>query len=118
MKGPPRDPVVALGSECCRCQVLLLVGGLLGVDKGHTGAGQDVESEVAAAFDPVVVLFGQDGSDEADRGVAVGEDADDIGAEGIRSRRFRDPAGTISARGTPLTGMERKRRWRRSDAAS
>jgi hypothetical protein len=26
------------------------------------------------------VLFGQDGADEADEGVAVGEDADDVGS--------------------------------------
>jgi hypothetical protein len=30
------------------------------------GAGEDVESEVAAAFGPFVVLFGQDGADEPD----------------------------------------------------
>ena len=38
------------------------------------------EAEVAAAFDPFVVLFGEDGSDEADEGASVGEDADDVGA--------------------------------------
>jgi len=41
----------------------------LGVGEGEAGAGQDVEveAEVASAFDPVVVLLGQDGSDEADQ---------------------------------------------------
>jgi hypothetical protein len=39
-----------------------------------------VEGQVAAAFDPLVVLFGQHGADEAGDGVAVGEDADDVGA--------------------------------------
>lgn len=41
---------------------------------------RNVQAEVAAAFDPFVVLFGQDGADEADEGVAVGEGADDVGA--------------------------------------
>jgi len=44
-----------------------------------SGAGQDVEAEVAPPFDPVVVLRGQDGADEADQGVAGWEDADDVG---------------------------------------
>jgi hypothetical protein len=36
--------------------------------------------EVAAAFDPIVVLFGEHGADEADYGVAGGEDANEVGA--------------------------------------
>jgi hypothetical protein len=36
-------------------------------------SGEDVESEVAAAFGPFVVLLGEDGSDEADDAGAVGE---------------------------------------------
>ena len=48
--------------------------------EGDARAGQNVEAEVAAAFGPFVVLFGQDGADEADEGVAVGEDADDVGS--------------------------------------
>jgi len=49
---------------------------------GEDGAGscQDFEAEVAALFGPLAVLFGQDGADEADDGVAVGEDVDDVGA--------------------------------------
>jgi hypothetical protein len=47
---------------------------------GGAGAGEDVESEVAAAFGPFVVLFGQDGAGEADQGIAAGEDSDDVGA--------------------------------------
>jgi hypothetical protein len=39
-----------------------------------------IESEVAAAFGPFVVLLGQDGADEADDRAAVGEDPDDVGA--------------------------------------
>jgi hypothetical protein len=44
------------------------------------GAGEDVESEVAAAFGPFVVLFGEDGADKADDRATVGEYADDVGA--------------------------------------
>jgi len=51
-----------------------------GGGEGDAGAGEDVEAEVAAAFGPFVVLFGQDRADEADQGVAAGEDADDVGA--------------------------------------
>jgi len=54
---------------------LLSDGGVDGV-----GAGQDVESEVAAAFGPFVVLLGQDGAEESDDAGSVGEDADDVGA--------------------------------------
>jgi hypothetical protein len=43
-------------------------------------AGEEVESERAPAFGPVVVLLGEDGADEAEQGVAVGEDADYVGA--------------------------------------
>jgi hypothetical protein len=55
-----------------------VVGPLLasaGVD--GLGAGEDVESEVAAAFGPFVVLFGEDRAAEPDDRAAVGEDADD-----------------------------------------
>ena len=42
--------------------------------------GEDVEAEVAARLDPFVMLFGQDGADEADKRVTVGEDTNDISA--------------------------------------
>ena len=42
------------------------------------GAGQDVQAEVAAAFGPFVVLLGQDRPDQADDGVAVREDTDNV----------------------------------------
>ena len=42
--------------------------------------GEDVEAEVAAGLDPFVMLFGQDGADEADKRVTVGEDTNDISA--------------------------------------
>ena len=43
------------------------------------GACQHVQAEVTPAFDPVVVLLGQDGADQADQGVASGEDTDHVG---------------------------------------
>jgi hypothetical protein len=58
-----------LGAECWDG----VGGGLLGdVVGGVAGAGEEVEAEVAAAFGPFVVLFGEDCADEADQGVAVG----------------------------------------------
>ena len=45
-----------------------------------SGFAEDVQAEVAPGFGPFVVLFGQHGADEADQRVAVGEDADDVGA--------------------------------------
>jgi hypothetical protein len=65
------------GAERLEFACHLRVGG--GGREGDAGPGQDVEAEVAAAFGPFVVLFGQDGSDEADQGIAAGEDPDDIG---------------------------------------
>ncbi|NUL60353.1 hypothetical protein F7P83_08175 [Brevibacterium luteolum] len=40
------------------------------------GACEDVESELATAFYPFVVLLGQNGTDEADNAGSVGEDPD------------------------------------------
>ena len=48
-----------------------------------SGFAEDVEAEVAAGFDPFVVLFGQHGTDQADERGAVGEDTDDVGARRI-----------------------------------
>jgi len=45
------------------------------VELGHRGFG-----EVAAGDSPLVVLVGKDGADEADGGVVVGEDPDDVRA--------------------------------------
>lgn len=47
--------------------VLELVGGL--------ALFEGVQAEVAAALSPVVGLLGQDGADQADDGVPVGENA-------------------------------------------
>ena len=60
---------------------------------GDAGSGEDVEAEVAAAFGPFVVLLGQDCADEADEGVAVGEDADDVGPAAYF--RFRRSCGLL-----------------------
>jgi hypothetical protein len=46
---------------------------------GFTAGGEYFGSRVAAGFGPFVVLLGQDGADEADDGVAAGEDTDDVG---------------------------------------
>src|SRR4029453_19107791 len=72
-------PGAVSGGSCCGLQ-----GGQVGGDGGGggrgAGLGEDVQAEVAAAFGPFVVLFGQDGADEADQGIPVGEDADHVGA--------------------------------------
>ena len=52
------------------------------------GAGEIVESEVAAALGPLVVLLGQDGADQANDGGSVGANADDVGAAAV-SRLWR-----------------------------
>jgi hypothetical protein len=50
------------------------------VDADGPCAGEYVQAEVAAAFDPFVVLLGQHGTDQPDDRGAVGEDADHIGS--------------------------------------
>jgi hypothetical protein len=50
------------------------------LDEVKTAAAEDFGSHVAPLLDPFVALLGQDGADEADDGVAAGEDADDVGA--------------------------------------
>src|SRR3712207_3383838 len=86
IRRPPRStlfPYTTLFRSERRDGHLLGGGGGVGVRAGEgsdAGAGEDVEAEVAAAFGPFVVLLGEDGADEADEGVAVGEDADDVGA--------------------------------------
>jgi hypothetical protein len=53
--------------------------------------GEDVEAEVAAAFGPFVVLLGQHGADEADQGIAAGEDPDGSCPSECPSRAARSP---------------------------
>ena len=61
-------------------------GHLLSRARGLVGNGsdarplEDLQSEIAATFDPLVVLLGEHRADESDQGVAVREDADDVGA--------------------------------------
>jgi len=67
-----------LGAE--RLEVGVGVHLLLGcLDGREAGLGEGFEAEVAAAFDPVVVLLGEDGADESDERTSVREDADDVG---------------------------------------
>jgi hypothetical protein len=47
---------------------------------GDAGPGEDVEAEVAPTLGPLAVLLGQHGSDQAYQGVAIREDAHDVGA--------------------------------------
>lgn len=54
-------------SGCVWMAVLELVGGL--------ALFEGVQAEVAAVLSPLVGLLGQDGADQADDGVPVGEDA-------------------------------------------
>ena len=82
--------------EWCICSVILgrlcgegveCGGGVLLFGVGFADAacvGEGVEAEVAALFGPFVVLLGQDGADEADDRVPVGEDAHDVGGGGSR----------------------------------
>jgi hypothetical protein len=56
---------------------------LIGFGRGGvvtTRTGEHVETEIAAPLDPLIVLHGEDGSDEADQRGAVGEDPDHIGS--------------------------------------
>ena len=55
----------------------LLGFGVLG--EVRAALGEDVEAYVAAHLSPFVVLFREDGADDADQPGAVGEDADDVG---------------------------------------
>jgi hypothetical protein len=64
-----RSVCCILSRECGGCHDLAFVGVI--VDLGESAFGVDVDSEVAATFGPLV-LFGQDGADEADEGGLVG----------------------------------------------
>ena len=47
---------LTLGGECGR-RGGVVIGELVGAGECRAGSGEDVESKVAAAFDPFVVLF-------------------------------------------------------------
>ena len=49
-------------------------------DQVQAAFAEDVEAEVAASFCSFVGLFGEDGADETNDRVAVGEDADRVGS--------------------------------------
>jgi hypothetical protein len=53
-----------------------LFAGLGVVDERHAAPGEDIEADVAASRSTRRVV-GEDGADEPDQGLAVGEDADD-----------------------------------------
>ena len=53
---------------------------MIGVGGVDSALGQDVQADVAAHLGPFVVLLGQDRTDQADQGIAAGEDPDDVGA--------------------------------------
>ena len=103
------------------------------------GAGEDVESEVAAAFGPLVVLLGQDCANQPDDRAAVGEDANDVGAAAARwveafvgvvgldllgERGEREDVGTPSSRWLATAGSlsvwasTTRSNWSCTDSAS
>lgn len=56
---------------------------LVGVGVGNGGEwamGEDFESDVTLGLEPLVGLCREDGSEEADDGIAVGEEPDSVGA--------------------------------------
>ena len=53
---------------------------VVGVGDGQSATAEHFEAEVAAAFGPFVGLLGEHCSDEPDDGIAVREDAYDVGA--------------------------------------
>ena len=61
-------------------QGVLVTSSCVTVDHPQPGFGEAFGGHVAAGDGPLVVLFGEDGADESDHGVAVGEDPDDVGA--------------------------------------
>lgn len=69
--------VIGVGASSCG-----VVSGLGGVDDGAGDHGfsllQACQRHVALLLDPVVMVFGKDCANQADHGVAVGEDPDDI----------------------------------------
>src|SRR6185437_5604759 len=47
---------------------------------GFPAGGEDFQPHIAARLSPFIVLLGQHRADQADDGVAAGEDADHVGA--------------------------------------
>jgi hypothetical protein len=61
--------VVTAGMVVWGSPPLVVVGG----DESQAALGEDVETQVAAGFGPLVLLPGQHGADQADEGVGVGK---------------------------------------------
>jgi hypothetical protein len=89
----------SLGRQCGRAGGLVPCGGVFTVGQDRAGSSEDIKSQVAAAFDPLVMLFGQHGADEADDGGAVGEDTDDVGAAADFLVKSLLPPGTLTYHG-------------------
>ena len=69
--------VIGVGGSSCG-----VLSGLTGVDDGAGDHGcslfQACQRHVVLLLDPVVMFFGEDCANQADHGVTVGEDPDDI----------------------------------------
>ena len=65
--------------------------------------GDDVEAEVAPSFGPLVVLFGEDGANEADEGGAVGA-AEERQPAGVGLHRAHPGPGSPGAVGVDTRG--------------
>ena len=78
---PPRDLFLfkgnSLNCQFCRAVNFRIAGFLF--SGGFAAFGEYLGAHVAAGFGPLVVLLGEDGADEADDGVAAGEDPDHVG---------------------------------------
>lgn len=120
MSSTPRD----LGRVCAvsASVVAFRCGGGVGFggEDADSALGQQFPAHVAAAFRPFVALLGQRGPDEADQGVAAGEDPDDVPRPGV-SRRIPDgrsgsgrrpPARRPRATGATRQGGDARRRTR------
>ena len=72
--------------------------------------GDGFQRHVAGALDgPFVVLFEQEGADEADDGVLVGEDADDVGAPLDLAVEALDRVGRVQLGAVLLAGRSCRR---------
>lgn len=77
----PDRRLLSRGERGCGGHLLAGGGGGRGLGGQHdAGAGEHIQPEVAAGIDPLVKLFGQHRTDEADDGVAVGKNAHYVGS--------------------------------------
>jgi len=76
--------------------------GVVGVEEGEPGLGRDVEAEEAAAFGPLVVLFGENRADQAENRGPVGEDpaVDYLVGGTCPGNRLRPPVAAVASVGT------------------